>query len=99
MIMWSPSHANNSVSGCCATKGETYDVDEIELSFFNLSDELVGSVALQPRLGENANGQNANNIIAEVINLPNVYTASRVNALLKSDNGQIDFQNFVFRAA
>lgn len=44
-----------------------------------------------PRLGENANGANANNIVAEQIDLPDVYTASTVVALLTSTNGEIDF--------
>ena len=79
--------------------GKTYDVDEIELTFFNANGELTGQETIRPRLGENASGQNANNIVAEVLTLSSVYTASRMTALLRSDNGQIDFQNFVVRAA
>lgn len=77
---------------------EQFDVDEIDLSFYDLAGTLTGTAILQPRLGQNANGVNGNDIVAETIPLAAVYTASRVVALLTGTNGQIDFQNFVFRA-
>ncbi|KAL7571803.1 hypothetical protein ACA910_002890 [Epithemia clementina (nom. ined.)] len=79
--------------------GETYDVDQIDFEFFNSQGELVLNYTAFPRLGENANGSNGDSIVAETIDLPMAVDASRVNSILTSTNGQLDFQNFVFLAA
>ena len=79
--------------------GEGFDVDQIVLEFFDLNGELTGTYTVFPKAGETALGQNANDIVAETLDLPAITRASRVAAVLSSTNGQIDFQNFVFRAA
>lgn len=61
------------------------------MTFLDLNGQVTGETTIMPRLGENANGANANNIVAEQIDLPDVYTASTVVALLTSTNGEIDF--------
>ena len=78
---------------------EYWDVDEIQFSFYDLSDNKVGVTTVYPRMGENADGQHANDVVAEQIIFPAVYNASKIEAILKSTNGEIDFQNFVFRAS
>ena len=77
--------------------GESYDVDEIVMDFYDESDNFVDQVQYFPILGQGPNG-NSNPVLAEVFTfsqvIPNV---RRVEALISSTNNEIDFQNFVFR--
>lgn len=80
--------------------GESFDVDSIKLHFYDKNGERISSIANHtylPRLGENSNGINANNIIAEVIELDvTMKGVSSVIGTFNSTNGQIDFQNLLF---
>jgi len=76
--------------------GEGFDVDQINFQFFDNNDSLIGNQTVFPRLGENAQGNNNNDVVAEKIPLNQVFRASSVSALVVGTNGQIDFQNFVF---
>jgi hypothetical protein len=78
--------------------GETYDVDQIDFEFFDLNGEMSGNLTVFPRNGQNANGQNTNDIVAETFFLENPITTATMTAVLTSNNGQIDFQNLVFTA-
>jgi hypothetical protein len=77
--------------------GEDFDVDSIDFEFFSRNGVSLGTFFFNPRLGANAAAVNANDIVAEQVNLPMVISAvTNVTALLSSTNGQLDFQNFVF---
>jgi len=78
--------------------GEGFDVDQIDFVFFNSLNETTGTFTVEPRTGEKALGQNNNPIVAETLPLPAGIQASRVAATLTSSNGELDFQNFVFRS-
>lgn len=76
--------------------GEQFDVDQIDFQFFNANNELVNTQTVLPRRGQNAQGNNDNDIVAERLDLTPAVRASFVAALVIGTNGEIDFQNFVF---
>lgn len=75
---------------------EQYDVDGIDFAFYDMQGMLQRSFSVLPRMGENAAGANANNIVAEEIPVEPFAKGSRVVATLNGTNSQIDFQNMVF---
>ena len=80
--------------------GESHDVDSIKLLFLDKNGNRIPTTAnhtFLPRLGENADGINTNNIVAEVVKLETaVKGVSSVIGTFNSTNRQIDFQNILF---
>ena len=72
--------------------GESYDVDNIDFSFFNSSNSLVGSLSVLPALGSSPG------ILAEDIVLSAPLNVQYVTAFLTGSNRQVDFQNMGFTA-
>lgn len=70
--------------------GESYDVDNIDFSFFDSSSTLQGTLGITPALG------NPGGITAEDIVLAAPLDVQFVTAVLSGSNGQIDFQNLGF---
>lgn len=60
--------------------GATYDVDQINFQFFDSNNELVGTQTVLPRLGENADGNNNNDVVPERLDLSPAVQASSVIA-------------------
>ncbi len=76
---------------------ESYDVDDIDLTFFDSSMQLVGTFDdISPALG-NATGLDATPIFAEDSALA-TSGVQFVNAALSGSNGQVDFSNIGFTA-
>lgn len=71
---------------------ESYDVDNVDFSFFNQSNSLVGALSIQPALGSSPG------IKAEDIVLAAPLNVQYVTAFLTGSNGQVDFQNIGFTA-
>ncbi len=71
---------------------ESYDVDNINFTFFDGSNSEVGFIDVLPNLGT------APGITAQDITLPAPLNVQYVSALLSGSNGQIDFQNIGFTA-
>lgn len=76
---------------------EQFDVDQIDFVFYSAAEIEVGRQTVNPSMGQNSAGQNANDIVAEIIDLDigNILI-KKVEATLTSSNGELDFQNFVF---
>ncbi|WP_306116589.1 MULTISPECIES: hypothetical protein [unclassified Roseovarius] len=72
--------------------GEGYDVDEIEFTFYDAADKVIGMVTVAPATGSSPG------IRAEDIPLVSPLNTRWVRAYLTSNNGQIDFQNMGFSA-
>ena len=72
--------------------GENFDVDNIDFTFFNSSNEQVGMVSVLPELGSSPGIQ------AEDILLEAPLNVQFVTAALTGNNGQVDFQNIGFTA-
>lgn len=72
--------------------GETYDVDNIDFTFFDSSSTQVGSLSVMPALGTSPG------ISAEDISLAAPLNVQFVSAFLTGTNDQIDFQNIGFTA-
>lgn len=74
---------------------ETFDVDNIDFTFFDSSHNLVGSLLnVMPALG----GSGGNPIFAEDYSLSFPSNVQYVNAILTGSNGQVDFNNVGFTA-
>lgn len=73
--------------------GEGFDVDNINLKFFDSSNSLVGSLNVTPQLG----GGGHNPIFAENFAL-SLSRVQFVNAVLTGSNNQVDFNNIGFSA-
>lgn len=71
---------------------EAYDVDNIDFTFYNEMNNLVGSLTVQPDLGD------PGNIFAQDITLAAPLNVRYVTAFLTGTNGQVDFQNMGFTA-
>lgn len=75
---------------------EGYDVDEVDLTFYDASMSLVGTIDdVIPALG-NATGSDGDPIFAEDIPLDFPSKVQFVNAVLSGSNGQVDFNNMGF---
>jgi len=72
--------------------GEFYDVDNVDFTFFNSSNNNVGSLSIQPALGSGGG------IRAEDIVLAAPLNVQYVTAFLTGSNRQVDFQNIGFTA-
>lgn len=72
--------------------GETYDVDNIDFTFFDSSSTQVGSLSIMPALGSSPG------IEAEDIPLAAPLNVQFVTAFLTGTNDQVDFQNIGFTA-
>ena len=72
--------------------GEDYDVDNIDFTFFDSSNALVGSLSIQPALGS------PGGIKAEHIPLAAPLNVRYVTAFLTGTNRHVDFQNIGFTA-
>ena len=70
--------------------GESFDVDNINFTFFNNANAQVGALSLMPALGSSPG------ILAEDLVLPAPLNVQFVTAFLTGDNGQVDFQNLGF---
>lgn len=76
---------------------EGFDVDDIDLRFFDSSMTLVGSLLnIVPALG-NGTGSDSTPVLAEDFAL-SFADVRFVNALLSGTNGQVDFNNIGFTA-
>ena len=71
---------------------ESFDVDNIDFTFFNTSNDIVGTLSVLPALGSSPG------ILAEDIILPAPLNVQYVTAFLTGDNKQVDFQNMGFTA-
>lgn len=72
--------------------GESYDVDNIDFTFFDSSNTQVGALSIAPDLGASPN------IYAQDIALAAPLNVQYVTAFLTGTNNQIDFQNIGFTA-
>ena len=75
---------------------EAFDVDNIDFTFYNASNNLVGSLFnIIPALG-GSSSSDSTPIFAENYSLSFPDKARYVNALLSGSNGQVDFNNIGF---
>ncbi len=72
--------------------GEGYDVDEVSFKFFDVGNQQVGALSIQPALGSSPA------IYAQDIELAAPLNVRYVSAFLIGSNGQVDFQNIGFTA-
>ena len=73
--------------------GESYDVDEIDMIFFDSSMNEIGRIDdLAPALGVSSGG----GIVAENIPLAFPSGTRHINMFLRGSNSQVDFQNIGF---
>lgn len=70
--------------------GESFDVDNIDFTFFNNIGTEVGSLSVTPALGSSPG------IFAQDIPLAAPLNVKSVNAFLTGSNRQVDFQNIGF---
>ena len=73
--------------------GESFDVDQIEFTFFDGANSQVGSLTLNPALGSSPG------IAAQDIMLAAPLNVQFVTAFLTGSNGEVDFQNIGFTAS
>lgn len=72
--------------------GESFDVDQVDFTFFNALGVNVGSLTVNPALGSTPN------IFAQDIVLAAPLNVKNVTAFLSGSNGEVDFQNIGFTA-
>ncbi|MEQ8233609.1 MAG: PEP-CTERM sorting domain-containing protein [Gammaproteobacteria bacterium] len=72
--------------------GESYDVDNIDFTFFNAAAQQVGALSIQPDLGTSPG------IRAQDIPLAAPLNVRTVTAFLSGSNREVDFQNIGFTA-
>jgi hypothetical protein len=72
--------------------GETYDVDSVSFRFFDVGNQQVGALSVQPALGSSPA------IYAQDIELAAPLNVRYVSAFLIGSNRQVDFQNIGFTA-
>lgn len=72
--------------------GESFDVDNVDFSFYDSVGSLIGTQSLSPALGA------PGSIAAEDINLVSPLNTRSVTAFLTGTNGEVDFQNIGFTA-
>lgn len=72
--------------------GESFDVDQVDFTFFNGLGANVGTLTVFPALGSTPN------IFAEDIILAAPLNVKNVTAFLTGTNGEVDFQNIGFTA-
>ena len=72
--------------------GESFDVDNVDFTFFGLSGQQVGTLSVQPDLGTSSG------ITAQDITLAAPLNVRNVTAFLTGSNRQVDFQNIGFTA-
>lgn len=72
---------------------ESFDVDNLNFSFFDGANALVGSLSILPALGTSPG------ISAQDILLPAPLNVRYITAFLTGSNGQVDFQNIGFTAS
>ena len=72
--------------------GESFDVDNIDFTFFDLSNTQVGMLSVAPALGSSPG------ITAQDIPLAAPLNVQFVTAFLTGNNRQVDFQNIGFTA-
>lgn len=72
--------------------GEAYDVDNIEFTFFNAANVLVGSLSVAPALGTSPAQTSEEIYLAAPLNV------RYVTAFLTGSNREVDFQNMGFTA-
>jgi hypothetical protein len=71
---------------------ESYDVDNVDFTFFDSFGQQVGALSVQPALGTFPG------ITAQDISLAAPLNVRSVTAFLTGSNGQVDFQNIGFTA-
>lgn len=71
---------------------ESYDVDNVDFTFFDGAGVEVGSLSIEPALGSSPG------IRAQNIDLPAPLGVRYVTAFLTGSNAQVDFQNIGFTA-
>lgn len=72
--------------------GEGFDVDNVNFTFFSVSNQQVGTLSVQPALGSSPA------IFAQDIQLAAPLNVRYVTAFLSGSNAQVDFQNIGFTA-
>lgn len=72
--------------------GEAYDVDNVSFKFFDVDNQQVGGLDIQPALGSSPA------IFAQDIGLAAPLNVRYVSAFLTGSNAQVDFQNIGFTA-
>jgi hypothetical protein len=73
---------------------ETYDVDDIDLEFFDGDENSLGEAGFNPQLGNAAN--DGTPILAENVSLNFPTNVRYVSAILSGSNSQVDFNNMGF---
>lgn len=73
--------------------GESFDVDNVAFTFFNSSNQQIGSLNVSPALGSSPA------IFAQDIPLAAPLNVRYVTAFLSGSNREVDFQNIGFTAA
>lgn len=76
---------------------EGYDVDDVTFTFYNALGELIGTLDVQPVLG-NATGSDADPVFADHYDLDFPGNVRYVNAWITGTNGEVDFNNIGFTA-
>ena len=71
---------------------ETYDVDNIDFSFFDGANSSVGNLSIAPALGDPGGIEAQDIVLAAPLNV------RYVTAFLTGSNGEVDFQNMGFTA-
>jgi hypothetical protein len=72
--------------------GESFDVDNIDFTFFNSANDQVGAVSVTPALGSSPGIQAEDIFLAAPLNV------QFVTAFLTGSNREVDFQNIGFTA-
>lgn len=72
---------------------ESFDVDQLDFTFYNSSNTQVGFLTINPALGSSPG------ILAQDIILVAPLNVQYVTAFLSGTNGQVDFQNIGFTAS
>lgn len=72
--------------------GEAFDVDNVSFKFFDVGNQQVGALDIQPALGSSPA------IYAQDIELAAPLNVRYVSAFLTGSNAQVDFQNIGFTA-
>lgn len=72
--------------------GEAFDVDNVSFKFFDVGNQQVGALGIQPALGSSPA------IYAQDIELAAPLNVRYVSAFLTGTNAQVDFQNIGFTA-
>lgn len=79
--------------------GESYDVDTIDIDLFDVGNNFLGNVNLEPGLGVSGTGENGiTGILSQDIALSAQLRVRYITVTVAGSNGQVDFNNMGFTA-